>query len=195
MERNPCATARAVALLALPHFRLGPEGARLIIKFLILIGRYLFSGQVLENFRPWVEETTGLDVTDVAPKPPPAKPAAPVRNTPFLDAVGALCKRFSDADEDRVFHAHGHTCQEVRSAARMSWPLQIWPVAEVCRGPSQRDQAACSVPWRAEATVRAARFSRCASVRLLACQTWWCGRARTSTWRGWYDSQTSTTWW
>ena len=130
MERNSCVTARAVAPLALPHFRLGPEGACLILTFLISIGRYLFSGQVLENFRPWVEETTGLDVTDVAPKPPPAKPAAPVRNAPFLDAVGALCKRFSDADEDRVFHAHGHTCQEVPSAARMSWPLQIWPVAE-----------------------------------------------------------------
>jgi alkyldihydroxyacetonephosphate synthase len=93
--------------------------------------RYPFSGFVFPNFRPWVEKVVGINVEDAVSRPPARRPAPPVNNAAFLAGVGACCKRMSQEDKDRVFHGHGHTCQEVylvRFAQLERVPdLVVWP--------------------------------------------------------------------
>ena len=79
----------------------------------MLSRRYPFSGLVFPNFRPWIEKVVGLNVEDQATPVPMAKPHPPVRNEGFLESVKSCCKRLSVTDKDRLFHAHGHTCQEM----------------------------------------------------------------------------------
>ena len=93
--------------------------------------RYPFSGFVFPNFRPWVETVVGINIQDEAVRPPQRRPAPPVENAGFLAGVRACCNRLSSDDADRVFHGHGHTCQEVY-AVRFSKlervpDLVVWP--------------------------------------------------------------------
>jgi hypothetical protein len=84
--------------------------------------RYPFSGFVFPNFRPWVEKVVGINVEDAVARTPQRRPAPPVNNAPFLARVGACCKRMSQEDKDRVFHGHGHTCQEVPEILKSQCP-------------------------------------------------------------------------
>ena len=52
-------------------------------------------------------------MTRTTPSSGPAKPAPPVANAAFLDAVRPAVVRLSQTDRDRVLHAHGHTCEEM----------------------------------------------------------------------------------
>mmetsp|Transcript_81581 Transcript_81581/g.119503 ORF Transcript_81581/g.119503 Transcript_81581/m.119503 type:complete len:622 (+) Transcript_81581:118-1983(+) len=75
--------------------------------------RYPFSGFVFPNFRPWVEKVVGINVEDEVSRSPQRRPAPPVENAAFLAKIEGCCKRMSSSDKDRIFHGHGHTCQEV----------------------------------------------------------------------------------
>jgi hypothetical protein len=91
---------------------------------------------VFPNFRPWVESYIGLDVNDPSPgNPNPTKQnLKPVSRTDasvpssdfsfapcerslaskdLLLALQPHCQKMSVADADRIFHSHGHTCQEI----------------------------------------------------------------------------------
>jgi len=75
--------------------------------------RYPFSGFVFPNFRPWVEKVVGINVEDEVSRSPQRRPVPPVENAAFLAKIEGCCKRMSSSDKDRIFHGHGHTCQEV----------------------------------------------------------------------------------
>ena len=76
--------------------------------------RYAYSGRVMPHLRSWMEAKTGIDVKEASvSQREPAAPK-PVVNEPFLRAVVAgHCHHIDTSDRDRLFHAHGHTAQEV----------------------------------------------------------------------------------
>eukprot|EP00743_Colponemidia_sp_Colp-15_P002674 GILK01002897.1.p1 GENE.GILK01002897.1~~GILK01002897.1.p1 ORF type:complete len:630 (-),score=93.02 GILK01002897.1:76-1785(-) len=75
--------------------------------------RYLFSGKVLPNFRPWAEKEIGLNMDNQVTGQEACPVPAPRRNEEFLRAVSKACKRLSFEDGERLFHGHGHSCQEI----------------------------------------------------------------------------------
>ena len=75
--------------------------------------RYPFSGMVFPNFRPWIEKVLGINIEDRIPLSPVRAQDPPIRNEPFIVDLQACSKTVSFTDEDRLFHGHGHTCQEV----------------------------------------------------------------------------------
>ena len=85
----------------------------------LLGDRYLFSGKVLPHLRAWMEAQVGLDITRTSPPqpqmkaiPPPFSNGVP-RNQAFFEQIKNHCLDMSFDDEDRLFHSHGHTCQEI----------------------------------------------------------------------------------
>ena len=90
------------------EFKVNPDG-----KIALAGSRYPFSGFVFPNFRPWVEKVVGINIDDQVSRPPQRRPAAPIENSAFLARVKGCCKRMSSDDAARIFHGHGHTCQEV----------------------------------------------------------------------------------
>ena len=77
----------------------------------------------------------GINIEDEVVRPPQRRPAPPMENRSFLSEARACCKRLSTSDEDRVFHGHGHTCQEVyavRFAELARVPdVVVWPGSHV----------------------------------------------------------------
>jgi hypothetical protein len=86
--------------------------------------RYLFSGKTLPSLRPWLEEKAGLDVNDASPAQNTVDVDASIRNEAFLAAVQGKYKYISYSDEQRLFHSHGHTSQEI-------WMLRYGKVPRV----------------------------------------------------------------
>jgi len=93
--------------------------------------RYLFSGQTMPNLRTWMEGAVGLDINSQTPPQefpslPPAK-----GNDEFMTAVAGHCKRVSTSDNERLFHSHGHTAQEIYTLFRSNFTrvvdVVIWP--------------------------------------------------------------------
>ena len=76
--------------------------------------RYAYSGRVMPHLRSWMEAKTGIDVKEASmSQHEPVAPKAVV-NEAFLRAVVAgSCHHIDTSDRDRIFHAHGHTAQEV----------------------------------------------------------------------------------
>mmetsp|Transcript_16129 Transcript_16129/g.40792 ORF Transcript_16129/g.40792 Transcript_16129/m.40792 type:complete len:498 (-) Transcript_16129:3473-4966(-) len=76
--------------------------------------RYPFSGLRFPHFRPWMEKKVGLSVEDTsfvkAEKP---TPKSPVLNKSFLEAIKGKYDCCTMDDDERMFHGHGHTCQEL----------------------------------------------------------------------------------
>ena len=61
-----------------------------------------------------MEKVAGLDLSKSSPSqvaPPPLPPAN--IHADFMTAITGSCVRFSTTEEERLFHAHGHTCQEI----------------------------------------------------------------------------------
>lgn len=93
--------------------------------------RYLFSGKELPSLRKWMEENAGLDISKTsAPQRHPVVAGAR-RNEAFTNAIKGHYARVADSDKERLFHAHGHTCQEVYALrfgefARIP-DLVVWP--------------------------------------------------------------------
>jgi len=76
--------------------------------------RYLYSGKLLHALRPFMEKVAGLDLSKTSATMPQPNPVPPPRvNGDFMAAITGHFIRFSTADDERLFHAHGHTCQEV----------------------------------------------------------------------------------
>lgn len=76
--------------------------------------RYLYSGKTLPSLKPFMEATAGLDVNKTSPsqeQPPAAH--TPNINQEFINDIKGACVRYDTSDNERLFHAHGHTCQEV----------------------------------------------------------------------------------
>jgi len=75
--------------------------------------RYPFSGMVFPQFLPWIERAVGIDINDRMEHT--AKPAQdpPIRNEAFIAELSGISRHVSFTDSDRLFHGHGHTCQEV----------------------------------------------------------------------------------
>lgn len=76
--------------------------------------RYTFSGTELPSLRAWMEDKIGIDVKDLAP-PQADMPKLPAKitNDEFMAEIKGHYAHLSTEDEERLFHGHGHTCQEV----------------------------------------------------------------------------------
>lgn len=101
--------------------------------------KYPFSGLVFPDFRPWIEKTLGIDPSDGTTRDPPAMVAPPpVRNEEFVGGMTAAgVAHVSFSGEERIFHGHGHTCQEV-FAVRFGMLKRIpdcvvWPTSHKVR--------------------------------------------------------------
>ena len=76
--------------------------------------RYAYSGRVMPHLRSWMEAKTGIDVQAASTSQREPVAPKPVVNEAFLRAVVAgCCHHIDTSDRDRLFHAHGHTAQEV----------------------------------------------------------------------------------
>ena len=76
--------------------------------------RYLYSGKMLPSVKPFLEVAAGLDINKTSPsQEQPAAPHAPTINKEFMQAIEGQYVRFDTSDEERLFHGHGHTCQEI----------------------------------------------------------------------------------
>jgi len=116
--------------------------------------RYPFSGMVFPNFRPWVEKVVGINVEDRAEVRPASRPAPPVLNAAFVEAAKGNYNRMSTSDRDRLFHGHGHTCQEVyamrfgkleRVPDMVVWPGSHEHVERLVRLANEHD--VCIIPF------------------------------------------------
>lgn len=71
------------------------------------------SGKVLPNFRKWCEDTIGLDIGDETPVAEMFTPDPPNKNKAFLKEVKDHCAVVVSDDDERIFHSHGHSLQEI----------------------------------------------------------------------------------
>lgn len=84
--------------------------------------RYSNSGKNMPHLRSWMEARTGIDVKDESPSQSEPVLPPPVIHTAFLSAVANHCHHIDQSDRDRLFHAHGHTAQEVYMLRFGSFP-------------------------------------------------------------------------
>jgi alkyldihydroxyacetonephosphate synthase len=87
---------------------------------------------VLPNFRAWAETNIGLKIDETSPaQEKMAVPPVVNRNEAFLAAIAKQVSRLSFDDEQRAFHAHGHSCQEVYTLRFGSFTrvpdVVVWP--------------------------------------------------------------------
>lgn len=75
--------------------------------------RYPFSGMVFPHFRPWIEKVLGINIEDRLMISHSNHYDKSIKNEGFLADLTACSKQISFTDADRLFHAHGHTCQEI----------------------------------------------------------------------------------
>eukprot|EP00944_MAST-04C_sp_MAST-4C-sp1_P007008 g7008.t1 len=72
--------------------------------------------RVMPSFRPWVEKIMSVDLAylSLARENYPMLPA-PIYNKPFLEDISdrKCYKEIYTDDQCRLYHGHGHTCQEV----------------------------------------------------------------------------------
>lgn len=75
--------------------------------------RYLASGKILPHFREWAEKAVGLDLSESVPAQVKMPVAPPRRHEEFNRRVKQFCDVATEDDEERGFHSHGHTLQEL----------------------------------------------------------------------------------
>jgi len=77
--------------------------------------RYLYSGKHLPSLKPFMEAAAGLDITKTSFSQDRFATPAPALEPPaeFLKDIEGFYVRKESNDESRVFHGHGHTCQEI----------------------------------------------------------------------------------
>ena len=74
--------------------------------------RYEYSGKVLPNLRKW-GEGLGMDIKFQS-TPQKIMPVDPPRSHPdFLERVKKCCAHITQDPEERIFHSHGQTLQEM----------------------------------------------------------------------------------
>jgi len=75
--------------------------------------RYLFSGKPMPELRKWFEAQVGLNISDHTPSQEHPTLSPPIRNKDFIQAIEGYHQKHSFSDQQRLYHAHGHTSQEV----------------------------------------------------------------------------------
>eukprot|EP01113_Clastostelium_recurvatum_P019459 TRINITY_DN2294_c0_g1_i2.p1 TRINITY_DN2294_c0_g1~~TRINITY_DN2294_c0_g1_i2.p1 ORF type:complete len:654 (-),score=171.81 TRINITY_DN2294_c0_g1_i2:1-1962(-) len=99
--------------------------------------RYELAGSVLPHFRGWAEKVAGVDPTKMSPPQQPEDilrhVASPIKNEAFLRTINGQYAEISFDASERLFHAHGHTCQEIY---KLRWgkfgrvpDVVIWPAS------------------------------------------------------------------
>ena len=82
--------------------------------------------------RSWAEQNLGMDVERTSPanKAPPELPE-PIKETSFLEAIEGQYVKMSFEGKDRLFHAHGHTGEDIWRLRYNKFErvpdLVIWP--------------------------------------------------------------------
>ena len=125
--------------------------------------RYELDGLELQGLRPFMEDKVGLDLTKVSPSQVSVRGlSAPRRNDAFLRAIKGLCQLSFEA-ADRVFHSHGHTCDEIfalrhgrvgRCVDAVAWPEnhdQVEKLVGLCASHN-----VCLIPFGGGTTVTGA---------------------------------------
>eukprot|EP01130_Rhizamoeba_saxonica_P012382 TRINITY_DN5205_c1_g1_i1.p1 TRINITY_DN5205_c1_g1~~TRINITY_DN5205_c1_g1_i1.p1 ORF type:complete len:623 (-),score=148.70 TRINITY_DN5205_c1_g1_i1:133-2001(-) len=78
--------------------------------------RYQFSGYELPHLSPFIQEIMGVDPVVTTPsRPAPTSFPDPVQNYDFLSEIDGCYNNISFDGMDRLYHAHGHTAQEIYS--------------------------------------------------------------------------------
>lgn len=122
--------------------------------------RYAYSGRTMPHLRSWMEAKTGIDIKEASVSQ--REPAAPkaVVNEPFMRGVSGNCHHVDTSDRDRIFHAHGHTAQEVYTLrfgmfARVPdvvvYPSTVEHVQSIMRLASEHN--VCVIPYGGGTTV------------------------------------------
>jgi len=76
--------------------------------------KYELHGISMPNFRSWAESEVGFSPKDLTPSQPFVKHVpTPIINQEFMSAVAGQWSRLAQDDQERVFHGHGHTVEEV----------------------------------------------------------------------------------
>lgn len=76
--------------------------------------KYELHTRTMPNFTKWAEAEVGFTTKDHSPSQQGARAApAPIVNAGFLDEVKGHYSRIATDDQERVFHGHGHTVEEI----------------------------------------------------------------------------------
>lgn len=77
--------------------------------------RYLYSGKVLPNVRPWFEAVLGLNINDTSPAQSTMTVPPALLNEAFVQTLKHKCNgmKISWSDIDRIDHAHGHSMHDI----------------------------------------------------------------------------------
>lgn len=76
--------------------------------------KYELHGKVMPDFKKWAEAEVGFNEKVFTPSQAFIKNVpAPITNTPFMSAVKGQYVKIATDDQERVFHSHGHTVEEV----------------------------------------------------------------------------------
>ena len=124
--------------------------------------RYAYSGKTMPHLRAWMEARTGIDVRDATPSQPEPTCPPPTLTPAFLSAISPphSCHHVDTSDRDRLFHAHGHTAQEIfalrfgrlpRIPDAVVYPSTQQHVQAIVRAASQHD--VCLIPYGGGTTV------------------------------------------
>jgi len=125
------------------QFTINPDG------LIELAGdRYLFSGKPMPALRQWFEDEVGLNISDHSPSQEFPKLDPPIRNNEFIQAIKNQCQQSSFSASQRLYHAHGHTSQEIyalkfgnfkRVPDMVVWPESHKQVEAIIAAASQYD--------------------------------------------------------
>ncbi|KRX00983.1 FAD-linked oxidase-like, C-terminal [Pseudocohnilembus persalinus] len=76
--------------------------------------RYTDAGKKLPNFRQWAEEVCGLNINNTTlPKLEKAIADEPIINEQFMEAIKNKVGEITTDTEQRVFHSHGQTMEDI----------------------------------------------------------------------------------
>ena len=114
----------------------------------------------MPHLRAWMEARTGIDVMAVSPSQAEPQCPPPVVNEGFMAAIQSECHHVDQSDRDRLFHAHGHTAQEVftlrfgqfqRVPDVVVYPSNQAQVQAIVRAAAQHE--VCVIPYGGGTTV------------------------------------------
>ena len=75
--------------------------------------RYLFSGDIMPNFKQWAIDFIGIDLSQPSPPKDTMLCDPPILCDAFLQELGNGFSRISFDDKERIVHSHGQTIQEI----------------------------------------------------------------------------------
>jgi alkyldihydroxyacetonephosphate synthase len=76
--------------------------------------KYELHGKILPEFKKWCEAEVGFSEEQFTPSQPFLREVpAPINNEGFLAAIKGQYNNLTTDDQERVFHSHGHTLEEI----------------------------------------------------------------------------------